>query len=109
MGNEPTPMDKPPSSGGRLKYLLIALGPVPVGLLIGTSKAVLKSSGGPSVLFVMAIAALFCCVIGSIGMLGGYDEDPKRNARIGGITLGIVLFIVEVIISFFLGCVIIAS
>jgi hypothetical protein len=113
--NEELPPDPNPSpqQSGKLKFLLLALGPIPIGLLIFTSNIFLKANPGQnglmSELVMMGIFTFFCSLIGSIGLCGGFDGGDRPKAWIGGIALGIILFIVEVFLIFFVGCAIIAS
>jgi len=101
----------PPEKIGKFKFLLIALGPMPIVLLIFTSQVFLHSDlNGPQtarLAIFLGILTLLCCAIGSIGMCGGFGKGYRPTAWIGGIALGIVLFVVEVIMMFFLGCAII--
>jgi hypothetical protein len=92
----PAPSSQP---GGKLKFLLIALGPIPIGLLIFTSSRGGNVSG--SGLMAMAFFTLICSIIGAIGLCGGYDKGNQTKSLIGGIALGIVIFVVDILITFF--------
>jgi hypothetical protein len=110
---QPSNLTPPSKQNGKFKFLIIALGPIPVGLLIFTSKSFLKSNSGQdglaSELVMMCAFTLICALIGSIGLCGGFDEGSRPKAWIGGIALGIVLFIVDILTTFFFGCAIIAG
>jgi hypothetical protein len=109
----PSNPNLPPKQSGKIKFLLIALGPIPVGLLIFTAKAFLKSNPGQnglaSELVMMGFFTFICSLIGSIGLCGGFGQSSGPKAWLGGIVLGIALFIVDVLIIFFVGCAIIAG
>jgi hypothetical protein len=109
----PSNPNPPPRQSGKFKFLLIALGPIPVGLIFFTSKAFVDSSHGQdalkSDLVMMGIFTLICTLTGSIGLCGGFDGGNQPKAWIGGIALGIIMFVVDVFITFFVGCALIAS
>ena len=108
--SNPNPL---PKQNGKFKFLLIALGPIPVGLLVFTFTAFSKSNSGQndlvSELVTVLVFTLICSVIGSIGLCGGFDEGSRPTAWFGGIALGIVLFVVDALIIFFVGCALIVG
>ncbi len=104
MNNDLPAGPNPPSKrGGKYKFLLIALAPMPIGVFMFVAKA-LESSYSRNALPLMGILGLFCCIYGSVGMFGGYDGKPGPMPWINGIVLGIFLFAVEAFIVFFVGC-----
>jgi len=98
--DDPNP---PPKRGGKFKFLLIALVPIPFGVLVVVSR-ILESSTSLNALVIAGILSLICCIYGSVGMFGGYDGKPGPMPWIDGIVLGIFLFAVEAFIVFFVGC-----
>lgn len=113
MSNGPYFTPEPPvRTGGKLKYLLLALAPIPVALALTVVTFLSSGSNGDaltSLLGLVGTAAFVCCVIGAIGMCGGFDGGGRSLAVIGGIVLGIILFVAEAIITLGLGCAIVAS
>jgi len=104
--NNDLPSDtKPPAKrGGKFKFLLISLAPIPVGLL-GVPFPSLQSSNAGFALKLLGLLSFAACVYGSIGMCGGYDAKSRPSSWFTGIVLGIVLFVVEGFIVLFVGCV----
>jgi hypothetical protein len=94
----------PPDQGGKFKFLLIALAPMPVGVFIVAAKPS-QISNSQSALPLLGVLGFVCCIYGTIGMFGGYGGNPGPMPWIKGILLGIVLFFVEVFIVLFVGCV----
>jgi hypothetical protein len=96
--------DQPPKRGGKFKFLIIALAPLPVGAFLFASKMA-RMGNSPGVLLLVGLVSLVCCVYATIGMLGGYDAGkPRPAAWITGIILGIALFVVLAFIVLFIGC-----
>lgn len=86
-------------------FLLVAFVPLPVGLLIGPTQFAGDIITGKlgNVLMVFSVAAVICCMIGSIGMVGGYRKGAWQQ-RILGIVVGIILWTVEMSAVAFIGC-----
>src|SRR5580692_4343089 len=104
MNNELPARPNPPlNRGGKYKYLLIALAPMPIGVFMFVAKA-LESSYSRIALPLVGILSLVCCIYGTVGMFGGYHGKPGPMPWINGILLGIVLFVVEALIVLFVGC-----
>jgi hypothetical protein len=99
-----TGQDQPPKPGGKFKFLLVALVPLPVGVAMFAMKT-LQASNSRLALPFLGVVSFLCCIYGSIGMLGGYDNKPRVMPWISGIILGIALFIAEAFIVLFVGCV----
>lgn len=109
MHEELPPGPPPPSKPvNRFKFLAIALGPIPLGLLVFTMATVFKFSSDPlgaqMALILMGLVTLGCSMIGSLGLSGSFEKDSRPVAWIGGIALGLILFVVNVFIIFFTGC-----
>jgi hypothetical protein len=102
--------DLPPESGGKLKFVLIALAPIPMGLLIAgglghsTSPDDIK---GTAVL--IAVLTFAGSVVGSIGLNGGFGKEVRPKALVAGFFQGVLLFCVEFMIIFFAGCAIVLT
>jgi len=109
MENETAPSEEPPKKG-RAKYAFLALAPIPFGLLLGpvrladASFASLSQSGHPKGLFIAYdVFTLICCVAGGIGMCGGFKKGAWKG-RMGGVMIGVILWVVEASIVLFVGC-----
>jgi hypothetical protein len=95
--------DQPPKRGGKFKFLIIALAPLPVAAFLFASKTT-RLGNSPGVLLFMGLVSFVFCVYAAIGMLGGYDGKARPMAWISGTILGIALFIVLALIVLFIGC-----
>jgi hypothetical protein len=78
-----------------------------MGLLVGPLRlfdvAQGDKSADPAPLIVFHIFTLLCCVTGGIGMCGGFKQG-KWKARVGGVAVGLILWVFEVSIVLFIGC-----
>ncbi len=112
MNDDLAPKPVPPRKQiSKFQYLLIALGPFPAGLLFFTSRGFL---GGQWYLETTAVVisvslTFLCCLIGSIGICGGFERRERPFALLGGVVLGIVLFLAELIALLYFGCAIAMS
>jgi hypothetical protein len=95
--------DQPPRRGGKFKFLIIALAPLPVAAFLFASKMT-RLGNSRGVLLFLGLVSFVCCVYATIGMLGGYDGKPRPAAWITGIILGIALFVVLAFVVLFIGC-----
>lgn len=93
----------PPDRGGKYTYLLIALGPIPLGIIVFAAN-IKDASYSLYLSPFVGILAFACCIYGAVGMCGGYGGKPGPMPWINGIVLGIVLFVVEALIVLFVGC-----
>ena len=102
-----TPIENPPppQQHGTIRYLLIALIPLPIGFVIGPTHLMegLQNQKPDNVLIAFNVMTVICCVIGSIGMFDGYKKGAWLK-WIQGIGVGIILWIVETFIMSFIGC-----
>jgi hypothetical protein len=108
MENEPPPTENPPPrGGGKIYFLLLALLPIPMGLLAGPLRLFDIAQGDKSVnsapLIVFQIFTMICCITGGIGMCGGFKQG-KWKARVGGVAVGLILWAVEASVVLFIGC-----
>ena len=113
MSEELPPLPPPPPKPvNRFKFLAIALGPIPLGLLVFTMATVFKFSSDPlgtqMTLILMGLVTLVCSMIGSLGLSGSFEKNSRPVAWIGGIVLGLILFVANVFIIFFAGCAILS-
>lgn len=85
-----------------MKFLFVAFAPIPATFLISAigASVTLDSHGGDAtpILIIFALGALSCCVVGTIGMCGGFDKPAGPLRAIGATTLGFLLFALEVAI-----------
>ena len=108
MNEEPEQTDlesNSPRSGGRIKYLLLLIIPIPIGLFINTFRIL---NGGAKhddkVSFIIfSILATIICVMAGIGVCGGFEKG-KWQARIGGFALGLLFAVIDIFLSVFIGC-----
>ena len=110
MENEPMPTEKPPSPGGgkiKVLFLLLALAPMPIGLLLDPLRLFNVAQGNKSIdsslLVTFNVLTLLCSIIGAIGICGGFKKG-KWIARVVGVAIGLVLWAVEVFSILFIGC-----
>jgi hypothetical protein len=101
----------PPKKVGKFQFLLIALGPFPAGLLFFTSRGFLEGQWylETSAVVITVTLTFLCCLFGSIGMCGGFDRRDRPFVLLGGVALGIVLFLAELIALVYFGCTIAMS
>lgn len=91
----------PPKQIGKFKFLLLALCPIPVGLLFFTFSKFLAAW---NITIPGVVVTFLCCLVGSIGICGGFDQRDRPFALFGGVMLGLVLFLVEILAILYLGC-----
>lgn len=86
---------------------MLALAPIPLGLLLDPLQLFNIAIGGetkyPAPLIVFQVFTMLCCITGGIGMCGGFQKD-KLGARIGGVAIGLVLWLLDAGIVLFIGC-----
>src|ERR1700722_9238450 len=106
MENNTPPPEKPPSrTGAKIIFLFLALVPIPIGLLLDPlsllNYSLNNKSGGQFIVF--NVFALICCCAGQIGICGGFKKGEWK-ALIVGVMTGLILWVVEGSIIFFIGC-----
>ena len=102
--------DVPPESGGKLKFVLIALSPMPVGLLIAGGLGRSTSPDGiKGAAVLIAVLTFVGSVVGSIGLNGGFKKEARPKALVYGFFHGVILFFVELMVIFFAGCAIVLT
>ncbi len=102
--------DLPPKSGGKLKFVLIALSPIPVGLLIaGGLGDSISPDGIKRTAVLIAVLTFVGSVVGSIGLNGGFGKEAPPKAMVNGFFQGVLLFFVELMVIFFVGCAIVLA
>jgi hypothetical protein len=108
MENEPLPNENPPPrGGGKIYFLLLALLPIPMGLLANPLRLYDIAQGDKTVssspLIVFKVFTIICCVTGGIGMCGGFKQG-NWIGRISGLVVGLVLWVLDASIVLFIGC-----
>lgn len=106
MENETEPLEKPPSpNGGKIIFLLLALVPIPIGLLLDPVHIfdAVQGSKSNGSFIAFNIVTLICCGIGGIGMCGGFKKGGWKG-RLGGVVIGLILWAVEGYCIAFIGC-----
>lgn len=104
--NETKPESSRSSDGGRIKFLFLALTPMPVGFLFNPARLFDYAQGnrsGSGPIYVFGTITLILCILGAIGMFGGFAKG-KWGARLAGVTLGLALWILEMSLIIFIGC-----
>jgi|GEM_PF-5749055 len=102
-----TPIENPPPPlhPGKIKYLLVALIPLPIGFVIGPARLsdFLQNGKPGGLLIAFNVITIICCVAGAIGMYDGYKKGAWQK-WIQGVGVGVVLWVVETFIMSFIGC-----
>ncbi|HEV7927230.1 MAG TPA: hypothetical protein VGR14_17890 [Verrucomicrobiae bacterium] len=104
MNNDlPVDPNPPPNRGGKFRFLLIALAPMPLRLFTIGSQA-LQSPHPRFAMHWLDVLSFAVCLYGSIGMCGGFEGKSRPSSWFNGFMIGIALFVVEGWIVAFVGC-----
>jgi hypothetical protein len=108
MENEPPPIENPPPrGGGKICFLLLALLPIPMGLLADPLRLFDIAQGDKTVssspLIVLNVFTVICCVTGGIGMCGGFKKGNWMGL-ISGLVVGLIFWPVVASVVLFIGC-----
>jgi hypothetical protein len=104
---ETKPENPPPNGEGKIKFLLLALAPMPIGFLFGPAQLLNYAqghrTGGSSPTYIFVTLTLVLCILGAVGMFGGFEKG-NWGARVGGVIVGVILCGLELSLIIFIGC-----